>query len=89
MDALAACDTVVVLWSRNYALSPNCIDELEQALDQEEVGVSRVWAFNLDGSDVTPPRARNRRLTEVQSHQVAGEVTRRIASVSASRSTDG
>ena len=58
-DAIVTADVVIVLWSRGYALSPWCNDELELALSRLEAGQSRVWIFRLDDCEVVPRRARS------------------------------
>lgn len=57
-DAVLSADLFVVLWSRSYALSRFCYDEIELALRRHEVGELQLWIINLDGSDIVPPAAR-------------------------------
>lgn len=57
-DAVLSADLFVVLWSRSYALSRFCYDEIELALRRHEVGELQLWIVNLDGSDIVPPAAR-------------------------------
>ena len=56
--ALRRSDIVAVLWSRSYAQSPWCYDELALALNLEALGGMKVWLFNLDDSSIVPTRAR-------------------------------
>ncbi|WP_405963407.1 TIR domain-containing protein [Streptomyces sp. NBC_00723] len=57
-DAVLSADLFVVLWSRSYALSRFCYDEIELALRRHAVGELQLWIINLDGSDIVPPAAR-------------------------------
>ncbi|GAA5035700.1 phosphorylase family protein [Streptomyces siamensis] len=58
-DAVLSADLFVVLWSRSYALSRFCYDEIELALRRHDVGELQLWIINLDGSDIVPPGARS------------------------------
>ena len=66
-QSLLKSDVCVVLWSRNYALSPWCYDELEIAMDRSNRGQMRIWFFNLDDSHVVPRRARRIAMISVRS----------------------
>jgi hypothetical protein len=57
-QAIRRSDIVAVLWSRAYAQSAWCFDELSLALNQETFGGMKVWLFNLDDSVVVPTQAR-------------------------------
>lgn len=57
-DALLKSDLFIVLWSKSFATSQYCHDELELALQRQHSGFLDVWLFNLDGSDVVPRGAR-------------------------------
>jgi hypothetical protein len=57
-DAILKSDVCVVMWSKAYAASPWCSDELELALTRERANGIKIWLFNLDGSDVVPRAAR-------------------------------
>jgi nucleoside phosphorylase len=57
-DAIVGADLFVALWSKNYALSAYCSDELDLALRRHEAGQLQIWLFNLDGSAVVSVRAR-------------------------------
>lgn len=57
-NALRRSDIVAVLWSRLYAQSPWCYDELALALSLEALGEMKVWLFNLDDSSIVPTSAR-------------------------------
>lgn len=58
-DAVLRCDLFIVLWSRSYAASRFCYDEIDLALRRHGVGELQIWIVNLDGSDVVPPGARH------------------------------
>jgi hypothetical protein len=66
-QSLLKSDVCVVLWSRSYALSPWCYDELEIAADRSARGQMRIWLFNLDDSPVVPRRARGIAMISVRS----------------------
>jgi len=57
-QAIRRSDIVAVLWSRAYAQSAWCFDELSLALNQEAFGGMKVWLFNLDDSAIVPAQAR-------------------------------
>lgn len=57
-DAVLRSDIFVALWSRSYAQSRWCYDELDFALHRGGVNGLRIWLFNLDGSDIVPRAAR-------------------------------
>jgi nucleoside phosphorylase len=58
-DAVLGCDLFIVLWSRSYATSKFCYDEIELALQRYRAGELQVWIVNLDGSDIVPRGARD------------------------------
>lgn len=58
-DAVLRSDLFIVLWSRSYAASRYCFDEIDLALKRHNAGALRLWIINLDGSDVVPPGARH------------------------------
>jgi len=66
-QSLLKSDVCVVLWSRSYALSPWCYDELEIAGDRSARGQMRIWLFNLDDSPVVPRRARGIAMISIRS----------------------
>ena len=57
-DAVLKSDVCIILWSKAYALSRWCFDELELALSRESAGEMKVWLFNLDASEIVPRAAR-------------------------------
>jgi TIR domain len=57
-DAVLRCDLLIVLWSRSYAASRFCYDELELALQRHRAGELQLWIINLDESDIVPRGAR-------------------------------
>jgi hypothetical protein len=67
--ALRRSDIVAVLWSRSYAQSPWCYDELALALNLEAVSGMKVWLFNLDDSSIVPTKARKLPAISVRSEE--------------------
>jgi nucleoside phosphorylase len=67
--ALRASDIVAVLWSRSYAQSPWCYDELALALSLEAFDGVKVWLFNLDDSSIVPTQARKLPAVSVRSEE--------------------
>ena len=57
-EQLFAADVFIALWGREYACSPWCHDELEQALDRMEGGRLRIVLLCVDETRIVPPRAR-------------------------------
>lgn len=57
-DAVLRSDLFIVLWSRSYAASRYCYDEIHLALQRHRAGELQLWITNLDGSDIVPPDAR-------------------------------
>jgi hypothetical protein len=57
-DVILKSDVCTILWSKAYALSTWCYDELELALEREGAGEMKIWLFNLDASDIVPRAAR-------------------------------
>ena len=57
-DAVLQSDLFIVLWSRSYAASRYCHDEIQLALQRYRAGELRLWIINLDGSDIVPVDAR-------------------------------
>lgn len=57
-DAVLRSDLFIVLWSRSYAASRYCFDEIQLALKRYRAGELRLWIINIDGSDIVPPGAR-------------------------------
>ena len=51
-------DIMAILWSRAYAQSAWCYDELSLALNLEALGAMKIWLFNLDDSPIVPTQAR-------------------------------
>ncbi|OAN54973.1 TIR domain-containing protein [Sphingobium sp. TCM1] len=66
-QAIRRSDIVAVLWSRSYAQSAWCFDELSIALNQEALGAMKVWLFNLDDSAIVPAQARKLPVISVRS----------------------
>lgn len=57
-QALLGSDVCAIFWSRHYAQSPWCFDELSLAVEQQAYGAINVWLFNLDDSAIVPKQAR-------------------------------
>jgi hypothetical protein len=57
-QALLKSDICVVLWSRHYALSPWCFDELSLAINQQSYDRMKIWLLKLDDSAIVPASAR-------------------------------
>ncbi|WP_346891545.1 TIR domain-containing protein [uncultured Roseibium sp.] len=57
-QGIRSSDVMAVLWSRAYAQSVWCYDELSLALSLEALGIMKIWLFNLDDSPIVPTRAR-------------------------------
>jgi hypothetical protein len=57
-DAVLRSDLFIVLWSRHYAASRYCYDEIHLALQRHRAGELQLWIINIDGSDIVPPEAR-------------------------------
>jgi nucleoside phosphorylase len=75
-QAFLKSDVCVVFWSRNYALSPWCFNELNLAISQQSYGRMKLWLFNLDDSAIVPTDARKLPAISVRSR----EAIRRVAS---------
>jgi nucleoside phosphorylase len=58
-DAVLGSDLFIVLWSRSYAASKFCYDEIELAVQRHRAGELQLWIVNLDGSDIVPRGARD------------------------------
>lgn len=65
--ALGGSDIVAILWSRSYAQSPWCYDELALALSLEALDGVKIWLFNLDDSSIVPTQARKLPAVSVRS----------------------
>jgi len=48
----------IAVWSKEYACSPWCYDELEYALDRQKEGKTQLWILCVDDTRVISPRAR-------------------------------
>ncbi|CAM4102574.1 TIR domain-containing protein [Pseudomonas wadenswilerensis] len=68
-QAIRRSDIVAVLWSRFYAQSPWCYDELALALSLEALSGMKVWLFNLDDSSIVPTQARKLPVISVRSEE--------------------
>lgn len=59
-------DVCIVLWSRHYALSPWCYDELQFSLERQNAGQLVTWLFNLDDSPIVAREARKLKTIKVK-----------------------
>jgi hypothetical protein len=75
-DAVLRCDLFIVLWSRSFAASRFCYDEIELALRRHRAGELQLWIVNLDGSDIVPPGARGLPQTVAKTPHALIEVMR-------------
>lgn len=57
-EAISSCNIFVALWCAEYACSPWCYDELEIALDRQELGKTQIWILCIDDTRIVPTRAR-------------------------------
>ena len=57
-EHLARCDVFVALWSRDYACSPWCHDELSAALIRHRAGTLALWLLRVDDIRIVLPEAR-------------------------------
>jgi nucleoside phosphorylase len=57
-EYLRTSDMCLVLWSKYYALSTWCYDELMLAINRQNVGHLKIIVFNLDESAIVPKEAR-------------------------------
>jgi len=77
-QAVLRSDVCAILWSRQYAQSPWCYDEMSLAINQQEYGKIKVWLFNLDDSPIVPAQARKLPAISVRNghamHHCVGEL---------------
>jgi hypothetical protein len=79
-NALLGCDACVVLWTRDYALSPVCYDELSLAMSRQRSGEMPVWFFDMDGTPIVPKEFRRiRGMKQPDPEKVAQEIHALIA----------
>jgi len=77
-DAIVTADLFIALWSRSYALSPFCYDELELADRRHRAGGLHIRVVNLDGSDIVPGMARGLPRIIARTPQAMGDVVDEI-----------
>lgn len=57
--ALANASVFIALWSAEYACSPHCFDEIEEAIRLRKAnGLPKIWIIRLDETRIVPPEAR-------------------------------
>ena len=66
-ELLTTSEVCLVLWSKKYAVSPWCYDELMLAISRKSVGHIKIIIFNLDNSPVVPKEARSLPIFHVSS----------------------
>lgn len=59
MKELHSCNVFIALWCKEYACSPWCFDELEEALDLAQNGKMSIWILCVDNTRIVPKRARS------------------------------
>jgi len=52
-------DVFIALWCNEYACSPWCSDELEEALRRNATGLITIWLIRVDETRIVPKGARN------------------------------
>jgi hypothetical protein len=57
-ERLRHVDVCAIFWSRHFAVSPHCYDELAIALERHREQGLRIWLLRLDGTPVVHPDAR-------------------------------
>ncbi|KFA88090.1 hypothetical protein Q664_43285 [Archangium violaceum Cb vi76] len=57
-ERLRHADVCAIFWSRHFAVSPYCYDELASALRRHRNEGMRIWLFKLDETPVVHPDAR-------------------------------
>jgi len=70
----------IALWSRHYALSPWCYDELNLALKRSDKGSINIWMFCLDNTQIVPTEARKLRAIRITSVMGLLRVTKELLS---------
>jgi hypothetical protein len=57
--AIYSANVFIAIWSKEYACSDWCFDELSLALERQEAGKLKVWILCVDNTRIIPPGARN------------------------------
>ena len=52
-------DVFIALWCNEYACSPWCFDELEEALRRNTAGLTTIWLIRVDETRIVPKAARD------------------------------
>jgi hypothetical protein len=79
-QAVLKSDVCAILWSRHYAVSPWCYDELSLASCRQTLGQMTIWLFNLDDSRIAPASVRKLPAISVRSPMSLVAVAKQIAS---------
>lgn len=77
-QAIQKSDIFVLLWSKYYALSPWCYDELALSLEQSKNRGTVIWLFCLDDTPIVPKGARKLRPIRVNSADELLRVTKEL-----------
>lgn len=86
-EALHAADVFVALWCQEYACSPWCFDELEQALERRSRGKIELWMLCIDETRMVPRGARDLIRYSIRSREeLEGRVLGLLDQLVASRS---
>jgi hypothetical protein len=65
-EAIYSASVFIAIWSKEYACSDWCFDELSLALQRQDAGKLKVWILCVDNTRIVPPGARN--LTNYPAH---------------------
>jgi TIR domain len=57
--AIYSANVFIAIWSKEYACSDWCFDELTLALQRQAAGKLKVWILCVDNTRIIPPAARN------------------------------
>lgn len=71
-------DVCIILWSKFYALSPWCYDELLLATKRQNVGKMNILIFNLDKSLIVPKEGRGLNEFQVNSGEEILDILKKV-----------
>jgi len=58
-ENICRANVFIAVWSREYACSPWCFDELQLALERNKANATRLWLLCVDETRIVPPAARD------------------------------
>lgn len=58
-ESINKADVFIALWSKEYACSPWCFDEMTTAVNKKQKDKYTIWLLCLDDTRIVHPRARN------------------------------